>query len=59
MTFNPNEFLRLANELARNTDDEASLRSAVGRAYYAVFLQAGFAPKVVEFKLLTHRSLIL
>jgi uncharacterized protein (UPF0332 family) len=40
MTFNPSEFLRVANELALNTDDEASLRSAVSRAYYAVFLQA-------------------
>ena len=40
MTFNPSEFLRLANELARDNSDEAKLRSAVGRAYYAVFLQA-------------------
>lgn len=40
MTFNPNEFLRLANVLAANVNDEASLRTAVGRAYYTVVLQA-------------------
>ena len=40
MSFDPNEFLRLAHAIARDSDDEARLRSAVGRAYYAVFLQA-------------------
>jgi len=40
MTFDGSAFLRVANELAHNSDDEASLRTAVGRAYYAVFLQA-------------------
>ena len=40
MTFDPNEFLRFAHEVARDSDDEARLRCAVGRAYYVVFLQA-------------------
>ncbi len=40
MTFDPSEFLNVASELARNPHDEASLRTAVGRAYYSVFLQA-------------------
>jgi uncharacterized protein (UPF0332 family) len=39
MTFDPTEFLRVANALAEHSD-EASLRTAVGRAYYSVFLQA-------------------
>ena len=29
------EFLRLAQSLASDTTDEASLRSAISRAYYA------------------------
>ena len=40
MTFDPADFLRVANELASEGHDEAFLRTAVGRAYYAVFLQA-------------------
>ena len=40
MTFDPREFLRVANELAQQTNDEAKLRSAIGRAYYAVMLCA-------------------
>lgn len=40
MTFDPSEFLRVANELAETVDDEARLRTAIGRAYYAVFLRA-------------------
>jgi hypothetical protein len=40
MTFDPNRFLGLERELAGNSDDEARLRTAVGRAYYSVFLQA-------------------
>jgi hypothetical protein len=39
MTFNPREFLEVANELGQHTD-EARLRTAVGRAYYSVFLEA-------------------
>jgi uncharacterized protein (UPF0332 family) len=37
--FDPRRFLTLAESLAQ-TDDEAQLRTAVGRAYYAVFLMA-------------------
>lgn len=37
--FDPLEFLHLAQELA-NRNEESSLRVAVGRAYYAVFLIA-------------------
>ena len=40
MTFDPREFLRVAGQLAQHNDDEASLRSAVNRAYYSVFLLA-------------------
>ena len=40
MSFDPNDFLRVADGLAQGSDDEASLRTAVGRAYYGVFLQA-------------------
>ena len=40
MTFDPSEFLRVANELGQHTDDEARLRTAIGRAYYAVMLRA-------------------
>lgn len=35
----PREFLRIANQLAAGTD-EAALRTAVGRFYYAAFLVA-------------------
>ncbi len=35
--FNPMKFLEVAIKLAEN-GDEANLRTAVGRAYYAVFL---------------------
>ncbi len=40
MSFDPRSFLRLAEQLAQDDNDEASLRTAVGRAYYATFLQA-------------------
>lgn len=36
--FDPLQFLSLARELAREDDDEARVRTAVARAYYAVFL---------------------
>jgi hypothetical protein len=36
MAFDWNEFLSLAEELAQN-DDEASHRTAISRAYYAIF----------------------
>jgi hypothetical protein len=35
----PLAFLRVAQELARQ-EDEAALRTAIGRAYYALFLSA-------------------
>lgn len=38
--FDPLLFLQLADELATADADEATLRTAVGRAYYAVFLLA-------------------
>ena len=44
MTFNWSEYLNLARELAgKSTDvssEEAKLRSAISRAYYAAFIQA-------------------
>ena len=47
--FDPLDFLDLARELGARTQDEASLRTAVGRAYYALFIIArdklGFAMK--------------
>jgi hypothetical protein len=36
--FEPSEFLTLARSLAKDSTDEAALRTAVGRAYYGVFL---------------------
>jgi hypothetical protein len=38
--FDPLEFLRLADALVTDDADEATLRTAIGRAYYAVFLLA-------------------
>lgn len=38
--FDPLEFLRLADALVTDDTDEAALRTAIGRAYYAVFLLA-------------------
>jgi len=38
--FDPLLFLQLADELVTDDADEATLRTAVGRAYYAVFLLA-------------------
>ena len=35
--FDWSEFLTVAEELARRTDDEVALRTAIGRAYYATF----------------------
>ena len=40
MPFSWGEYLRLAEELGQRTDDQASLRSAISRAYYAVFCTA-------------------
>jgi hypothetical protein len=38
--FDPLDFLRLADALVTDDADEATLRTAIGRAYYAVFLLA-------------------
>jgi len=38
--FDPMDFLRLADHLATDAADEATLRTAIGRAYYAMFLLA-------------------
>ena len=38
--FDPRTFLRIAGSLAATTNDEAVLRTAVGRALYTVFLYA-------------------
>jgi uncharacterized protein (UPF0332 family) len=40
MPFDWAEYLRLADELAQRQTDEAALRSAVSRAYYAAFCRA-------------------
>jgi len=39
-TFDPMDFLSLARTLGSGNADEAQLRTAVGRAYYALFLVA-------------------
>ena len=38
--FDPREYLRVADSLVSQDASEASLRTAVGRIYYAVFLTA-------------------
>jgi len=47
--FDSLDFLGIARELGNRNQDEASLRTAVGRAYYALFIVArdklGFATK--------------
>jgi hypothetical protein len=40
LVFDPAGFYRLAQVLVANTHDEASLRSSIGRAYYACHLTA-------------------
>lgn len=37
MSMDPKAFLELAEQLSRNTTNEASLRSCVSRSYYALF----------------------
>lgn len=37
--FNPRDYLTFAEELAADRTDEVALRTAVGRAYYAIFLE--------------------
>jgi hypothetical protein len=38
--FTPMDFLAVARDMANRSQDEATLRAAVGRAYYAIFLTA-------------------
>lgn len=40
MAFDPQKFLELARDLAERANDQAALRSAISRAYYAAFLSA-------------------
>lgn len=40
MTFHWSEYLDLARELAQQPTDEAKLRSAISRAYYAAFIKS-------------------
>lgn len=39
MSFDPVRFLEVAEILGRDTNDQAGLRTAVGRAYWASFLE--------------------
>ena len=55
MQFDWNQYLTLANKLALSSGDEASLRSAISRAYYCAFNLAlakakinGYRPKSDE-----------
>lgn len=40
MSFDWSEYLNLARELAQAMTDEAKMRSAISRAYYAAFIKA-------------------
>ncbi|MBC6475923.1 MAG: HEPN domain-containing protein [Hormoscilla sp. GM102CHS1] len=40
MSFDWSQYLHLARELAEKTTDEAKMRSAISRAYYAAFIKA-------------------
>jgi uncharacterized protein (UPF0332 family) len=52
----PSDFLELATELG--TNDEARIRTAVGRAYYASFLTARNAFAIEEKKPDVHRMVL-
>ena len=54
--FNPSDFLDLATELGRN--NEARIRTAVGRAYYASFLIARNAMAIEEKTPEVHRMVL-
>jgi hypothetical protein len=47
--FDWNEFLKLAIELSKRTD-EASLRTAISRAYYSAYNTAARRPAVVQYR---------
>ena len=40
MAFDPLDFLQLGRQLGSRVSDEASIRTAISRAYYGVFLLA-------------------
>lgn len=54
--FNPSDFLDLARELVKN--NEAKIRTAVGRAYYASFLTARNAFAINEKTPQAHRLVL-
>jgi uncharacterized protein (UPF0332 family) len=54
--FNPSDFLDLARELGKN--NEAKIRTAVGRAYYASFLTARNAFAINEKTPQAHRLVV-
>ncbi len=65
MGFDPRGFLRVAHEL-RHKQDEASLRTAIGRAYYYAYLAAlaeasllGYYPSWTKSSAGVHRKLWL
>jgi len=55
LPFDPVRYLSLAQELALSTENEAKLRTAVGRAYYALHLLAreklGIKPSSKEHRI--------
>ena len=58
MPFDPERFWRLANELAQSPADEARLRTAVGRAYYSIFLIARDNMKIPDTTEKVHGEVI-
>lgn len=57
--FDWSDYLRLADELAAVTSDEAALRTAIGRAYYAAYGRAAehlLARSLLAQRAITHRK---
>ncbi len=57
--FDWSDFLRIANELAASTTDEAAQRTAIGRAYYAAYGRAAehlLARGLLAGQAITHRN---
>lgn len=64
MSFNPRDFLKLANKLKERENQfdlyESALRTVVGRAYYAAFLEArshALSKNYIELKNNVHQKL--
>lgn len=58
-TFDWGEYLRLARDLATRSEDEAALRSAISRAYYAAYGRAAaylVAHGEIANRAVTHRG---